>query len=108
MSVKPYLVPPPKLREDSDRTQRIARTMKTIGHPSRLLIIELLLEKEKLPVKDIYEAVKISQSNASQHLKALEDIGVLGSIREGKNICYYIDNPTVEKLLMCVGECTDC
>lgn len=108
MSVNTILTPPPKLREDSDRTKRIANTMKTIGHPSRLLIIELLLEKGKMPVKEIYEAVDISQSNASQHLKALENIGVLTSEREGKNICYSVQNMTVERLLQCVGECTDC
>ncbi len=102
------LNPPLKLREDPDKVKRIARTMKTIGHPSRLLIIELLLDKGRLPVKEIYETVNISQSNASQHLKALEDIGILTSEREGKNICYSVQNMTVEKLLLCVNECTDC
>jgi DNA-binding transcriptional ArsR family regulator len=100
--------PPSKLREDEDKLKRIARTMKTIGHPSRLMIVELLLEKGKLPVKEIYECVNISQSNASQHLKALEDIGILSSEREGKNICYRVQNMTVDKLLQCVNECTDC
>jgi len=98
----------PKLREDPDKVRRIARMMKTVGHPSRLLIVELLLEHGKLPVKDIYATVEISQSNASQHLKALEDIGILTSEREGKNICYSVQNMTVSKLLQCVNECTDC
>jgi len=98
----------PLLRDDEDKLRRIARMMKTVGHPSRLLIVELLLERGKLPVKEIYEAVKISQSNASQHLKALEDIGILTSEREGKNICYRVQNQTVAKLLQCVNECTEC
>ncbi len=98
----------PKLRDDPSKVRRIARMMKTVGHPSRLLIVELLLEHGKLPVKDIYAAVDISQSNASQHLKALEDIGILTSEREGKNICYWVQNMTVSKLLQCVNECTDC
>lgn len=98
----------PRLKDDENKLRRIARMMKTIGHPSRLLIVELLLDKGKLPVKDIYEAVKISQSNASQHLKALEDIGILRSEREGKNICYHVQNMTVAKLLQCVNECAEC
>jgi DNA-binding transcriptional ArsR family regulator len=96
------------LRNDSTKLRRVARMMKTVGHPSRLMIVELLLEKGPLPVKEIYEAVNISQSNASQHLKSLEDIGILTSERDGKNICYSIDNPTIGKLLQCVNECADC
>ena len=96
------------LRTDKDKLKRIARLMKTVGHPSRLAIVELLLERGKLSVKEIYEEVAISQSNASQHLKALEDIDVLDSERIGKNIYYHIKNPTIDKLLTCVNECTDC
>lgn len=96
------------LRTDVKKLGRVARLMKTVGHPSRLMIVELLLEKGPLPVKDIYEAVNISQSNASQHLKALEDIGILTSERDGKNICYSILNRQISKLLQCVNECTDC
>jgi len=97
-----------QLRTDPEKLKRVARLMKTVGHPSRLKIIELLIERKTLPVRDIYEAVDISQSNASQHLKALEDIGVLSSSRDGKNIYYEIKNQTIIKLLDCVNECTTC
>ena len=96
------------LRTDLDKLKRVARLMKTVGHPSRLKIIELLIEKHTLPVREIYEAIDISQSNASQHLKSLEDVGVLTSTREGKNIFYEIKNKTIIKLLDCVNECTEC
>ncbi len=96
------------LRTDPEKLKRVAKLMKTVGHPSRLKIIELLIEKNTLPVRDIYEAVDISQSNASQHLKALEDVGVLSSTRDGKNIYYEIRNRTIIKLLDCVNECTMC
>ncbi len=96
------------LRTDLEKLKRVARLMKTVGHPSRLKIIELLIERKTLPVREIYEAVDISQSNASQHLKSLEDVGVLTSNREGKNIYYEIKNKTIIKLLDCVNECTEC
>ena len=96
------------LRNDPAKLQRVARTMKTISHETRLSIIELLLENGKMPVKDIYEAVGISQSNASQHLKALENVAVLGYVREGKNILYYIKNRNIRNLLQCVNDCVDC
>ena len=82
--------------------------LKTISNPTRLAIIDLLLEREQLSVTQIYEALEISQSNTSQHLKALEDVGVLGSERRGKSIIYRIENRHVSNLLECVNDCTTC
>ncbi|MEL7341454.1 MAG: metalloregulator ArsR/SmtB family transcription factor [Bacteroidota bacterium] len=82
--------------------------MKTVSHPVRLSIVDLLLEQGPLSVTQIYGSVGISQSNASQHLKALEDVGVLRSDRNGKSIHYCIHNQQIAHLLQCVNECTTC
>ncbi|MEO1448588.1 MAG: metalloregulator ArsR/SmtB family transcription factor [Bacteroidota bacterium] len=92
---------------DAKRT-RVARVMKTLGHPARLRIVELLLENGPMPVKDIFAAVLISQSNASQHLKALESLNLLSSTRSGKQMLYEIANPSLANLLACVDKCVDC
>ena len=99
---------PNALRNNTSKLKRVAKVMKTISHPARLAIVELLLEQGALPVKTIYETVGISQSNASQHLKALEDVEVLISVRDGKQILYRVINPNIPKLLECVQECADC
>lgn len=96
------------LRNNPDKVKRVAKLMKTISHPSRLKIVDLLLEKGKLSVKEIYENIGITQSNASQHLKALEDVGILISEREKKNILYDVQMTQIVKLLKCVNECADC
>ncbi len=96
------------LRTDTGKLKRVAKVMKTMSHPARLAIVELLLETGPLSVKSIYENLRLSQSNASQHLKALEDVGVLVSERDGKQILYRVLNTTVSKLLDCVQECVDC
>lgn len=96
------------LGNDPAKVKRVARLMKTVSHPKRLEIIEILLTHGRMSVKDIYEMVNISQSNASQHLKSLEDIDVLSSERDGKNIFYQIENKQISKLLQCVSECADC
>lgn len=96
------------LRDSALKAKKIARMMKTVGHPTRLQIIELLLERGAMPVKDIVDAVGISQSNGSQHLKALEDIEVLLSERNGKSIVYHVQKQQIAQLLRCVQECADC
>lgn len=98
----------PSLRNDKEKLRRIASLMKTIGHPTRLAIIDLLLEKGRLAVKEIHETVSISQSNASQHLKALENLDVLRSERDGKNIFYSLHRMPVKALLQCVNDCDEC
>ncbi|MEM7373199.1 MAG: metalloregulator ArsR/SmtB family transcription factor [Bacteroidota bacterium] len=96
------------LRNEPPKLKKVARLLKTVGHPARLMIIDLLLDHHKLPVKEIFQAVDISQSNASQHLKALEEIGILVSERDGKHIMYSIDNPLIRQLIRCVQDCTTC
>lgn len=96
------------LDAQAEKRARVARVMKTLGHPARLRICELLLEQGPMAVKDIFAAVAISQSNASQHFRAMESLGLLAATREGKQILYSIANPTLAKLLACVDECVDC
>lgn len=96
------------LRTDTSKLKRVAKVMKTISHPARLAIVELLLESGPMAVKSIYEEIGISQSNASQHLKALEDVAVLESNRDGKQMHYHVSNPTIPRLLECVQECVEC
>ncbi len=98
----------PTTKEDEKKLERVSKIMKTIGHPSRLLIVSLLLDRGQLPVRDISEAIGISQSNTSQHLKALENIEILYAERQGTSVFYGILNMSVGKLLHCVNECATC
>ena len=96
------------IRQDAIVLKQVARLLKTVGHTSRLMIIDLLLDQGPMPVKDIHVAIDVSQSNASQHLKALEELGILHSQRKGKTILYGIANPQIEQLIRCVNDCTTC
>ena len=97
---------PQNLRSDPQKTKRVAKTMRYLGHPVRLMIVELLMEKGALPVKEIYETVGISQSNASQHLRNLELAEILNSERNGTSILYQIKHPGIRQLLRCAYETT--
>lgn len=97
-----------RLREDTAKLKRMSDMMKVMGHTSRLSIVDLLLEEGTLPVGDIADAIGISQSNTSQHLKALEGVGAVLGDRRGTYIYYSIKNPMVETLVNCVNQCTAC
>ena len=52
------------------------QTLSALGEPNRLRIIELLRPGPR-PVNDIHVRLKLRQSQASQHLKVLKDVGLV-------------------------------
>lgn len=72
--------------------QKKADYFKALSHPTRIKILELLREGE-LCVCDILEALKLEQSNVSQHLAILRKQGILNSRKKGLKVLYSIRNP---------------
>ena len=52
------------------------QTLSALGEPNRLRIIELLRAGPR-PVNDIHVRLKLRQSQASQHLRVLKDVGLV-------------------------------
>lgn len=75
---------------DLDRVEKIAFVLKTIAHPMRVGIIDLLNEHDKMSVNDITAYLGLEQSLTSHHLANMKMKGILGSKREGKNIFYFL------------------
>jgi DNA-binding transcriptional ArsR family regulator len=53
-----------------------SQTLAALGEPNRLRIVELLRAGPR-PVNDIHVRLKLKQSQASQHLKVLRDVGLV-------------------------------
>lgn len=88
----------------ADAARQAAAMLKCIGHPVRLLIIELLDRSGELNVTAIYEALGIEQAVASQHLNLMRDKGILGGRRDGVNVYYRILDPRVTKVIDCIHD----
>lgn len=69
-----------------------AQMFKALAHPTRLLIVESLLEGEKC-VLDIQDLIKASQPNISQHLNILKVSDLVDYRQRGNLRCYYLKNP---------------
>jgi len=76
-----------------------AQLFKALAHPTRLLIVEKLLEEEKC-VSDIHELVDVSQPNISQHLNILRFSGIVDYRQEGNLRCYFLKEPQRIKKLV--------
>ena len=87
--------------------EQSARTLKLLAHPYRLKIIEVLDGKtDGLPVHEIMKCVGISQAAVSQHLNAMQRVGLVSSKRRGKEVWYNISDPDSLTILNCIrGKC---
>ena len=94
-----------KIELDIVKLEMAANRLRALAHPMRIAIIELLQEKEKLSVTEIYKKLKIEQASASHHLNILKNKGLLESKREGKMIRYSLKYEVLTKLIECINCC---
>jgi DNA-binding transcriptional ArsR family regulator len=74
--------------------EKIADRLKAMADPMRLHILHALQGGERC-VGDILAEVGGSQANVSKHLSVLRRVGLVDCRREGVNVYYRIDDPTV-------------
>ncbi len=76
-----------------------AELFRTLGHPARIRILELLSERDR-PVHELLAAIAIEQSNLSQQLAVLRRAGLVTQRREGGEVVYAASVPAVAELLL--------
>ena len=96
-----------KLVLDITKLEMAASKLRAIAHPMRIAIIDLLNEKPKMSVTEIYSKLDIEQASASHHLNILKNKGVLISKREGKKIFYSLKSVTLTEIIECINRCND-
>jgi DNA-binding transcriptional ArsR family regulator len=89
----------------SEKFEKAAFILKTVSHPTRLAIIELLSKFSKLTVGDINKIVNCEQSLLSHHLINMKLKGILSAEREGQNVYYSLKLREVSKLLAYIEDC---
>lgn len=94
-----------KVKAGQEELEKAAFILKTIAHPTRLAIIDLLSKKGRKTVSEICSALELEQSLASHHLNTMKLKGVLGNIREGKNIYYFLKLHEVTQIISCIDNC---
>lgn len=85
--------------------EQINKIIKSVGnffdilsHKDRIRIINMLKDKE-MDVNEIHEALEISQSGTSQHLKSLKLNAIVDERRKGKHVYYKLKNKNISKVM---------
>jgi ArsR family transcriptional regulator len=78
--------------------QAKAELFRTLGHPVRIRVLELLQDGPK-QVRDLLTLIEVEPSNLSQQLAVLRRAGLVTSAREGSLVRYALSTPDVAALL---------
>jgi ArsR family transcriptional regulator len=79
--------------------QAKAEFFRTLGHPARIRVLELLSEGDR-PVHDLLESIQIEPSNLSQQLAVLRRAGLVAQRRQAGAVVYTLALPEVRDLLI--------
>jgi ArsR family transcriptional regulator, zinc-responsive transcriptional repressor len=86
---------------DLDTLAQAAECLKTLGHPHRLRMVQMLLEG-RYTVGQLAEACEISSPMASGHLRLLQHCGLLSQERVGREVYYRVAQPCLRDIIHCI------
>lgn len=89
---------------DYGKLRRAALTLRSLNHPLRKTMLEMMEEKRKITVTEIYDKMDLEQSVASQHLAIMRRAGVVTTARDGKFIFYSVNTKRIEEIIKMVED----
>jgi DNA-binding transcriptional ArsR family regulator len=63
------------LLQDSD--ERLVEVFRALGHPARLRIVRLLMQRHTCICSEVVDDLPLAQATVSQHLKVLKEAGII-------------------------------
>ncbi len=91
-------------RLNTDELREVTELLKTVAHPVRIGILQLLDEGDK-NLHELYEQLGCSQSVMSQHIRILRDRGLIECKREGNRKYCTVHAGSLQHLIRCAREC---
>ncbi len=76
----------------------VASLFRVLSHPDRIRLAGLLQQGE-MGVTQLHEAMGVSQSTVSQHLKLFKMQGLVTERRDGNHIYYQVKSPLLKELI---------
>jgi DNA-binding transcriptional ArsR family regulator len=78
--------------------QAKAEFFKTLGHPVRIRVLELLSVREHA-VSELLAEIEVEPANLSQQLAVLRRAGLVTTRKEGSAVHYSLTSPQVSELM---------
>lgn len=78
--------------------QAKADLFRTLGHPTRIRVLELLVDGPRA-VHELLADIQVESSNLSQQLAVLRRAGIVTSTRERSTVVYTLATPDITELM---------
>lgn len=83
--------------------QQAAECLKTLAHPVRLRMVQLLLGGD-YTVGDLAEKCDVPQNVASEHLRLMQRCGFLDREKDGRRTYYRVIEPHLKNIIACIED----
>ena len=90
------------MKDNFNNLTKAVSILKTIAHPTRIAVLKLLTEEERMNVNRMQEILDCEQSLLSHHLGILKTNALLKTERQGQFIFYLLNEEERPLLLQCL------
>ncbi len=77
--------------EGEEAESELAGMAQALGHPIRVVILRILIERQECICGELVEELPVAQSTVSQHLKKLKEARLIRGSVDGPRMCYCIE-----------------
>jgi ArsR family transcriptional regulator, arsenate/arsenite/antimonite-responsive transcriptional repressor len=81
----------------------LARLARALAHPARVRIVRLLARRGECVCGRIVLDLPLAQATVSQHLKVLQEAGIIRGQVDGPRVCYCLDPKALKRVKELVG-----
>lgn len=78
----------------SSEQNQFSNIFRALGHPARIMLIELLIQEKRINCKLLALEVPLSATTVNRHIRVLYECGILG-YEKYLNQTFYVLNPLV-------------
>ncbi len=86
---------------DFDTLNQAAECLRTLAHPHRLRIVQMLLNGA-YTVGELAKACGIASNVASEHLRLMKHCGFIRGRKEGRKTYYEVIEPHLNDIMACI------
>lgn len=89
--------------EFSNSTLELAKVSKSLSHPARIVILQILSKHKDRTCKELVAELPLSQPTVSQHLKELLNAGLICRTNKGAQSLYCMEWNRMERVFTIFG-----
>jgi ArsR family transcriptional regulator len=92
-------IPAPKrVKKKVFSEEDFAAICKALGHPARVRLLTILIDKGSCISGDLAEEFSLAQSTVSEHLRILKEAALVQGTIDGPKRCYCVNHETLDHL----------